>query len=101
MKILCCVAGMAISSFRVGLVDHLVERSLDPGLEVDLDLVEFGELSEGPATILAMVIHSRHPVGFHSLFVCLGIFAPVALDFDNQDMGFPFRSLKRMSSSFP
>ncbi len=65
-------------------VDHLVEFGFDLGLEVGLDLIDLGEFGEGPAAILAMVVHARHPVGLHRGFLLLGVFAPIAFDLDNQ-----------------
>ena len=39
-------------------VDHLVELAFDLGLEVGLDLVDVGELGEGPAAVRAEVVHA-------------------------------------------
>ena len=79
---------MAIASSVAGLrsdgLDHLVELAFDLGFEVGLDLVDLGELGEGPAAVGAEVVHAGHPVGFHGGLLLLGILAAVALDLDDQ-----------------
>ena len=65
-------------------VDHLVELAFDLGLEVGLDLVDLGELGEGPAAVGAEMVHAGHPVGVHRGLLLLGVLAPVALDLDDE-----------------
>jgi hypothetical protein len=42
---------------------HLAELGFHPGFEVRLDLVDLGELGEGPATVLPVVVYPGYPVG--------------------------------------
>jgi hypothetical protein len=65
-------------------IDQLVEFGFDPGFKIRLNLINFAKLGEGPAPVIAQVIHARHPIGFHGRFFLLGILAPVALNLDDQ-----------------
>lgn len=59
--------------------DHFVERRLDFGLKVRLHFIHVGELRKSPAPIVPMVVHSRHPVRVHGIFLCLRVFPFVPL----------------------
>ena len=56
----------------------------DQRLEIFLNLVDFGELHECPATIGLEVVHTGNPVGFHGGLLFFGIFTSISLDLDNQ-----------------
>ena len=49
--------------------------------------IDLGELGKGPAAILPEVVHTGNPVGVHGGFLFLGVFAPIALDLDDQVQG--------------
>ena len=53
-------------------------------LEVGFDLVDLGQLGEGPAAEGAEVVDGGHPVGVHRGLLLLRVLAPVALDLDDE-----------------
>ena len=65
-------------------LDHFVKFAFDLGREIGFDLINLGELGKRPAAILSGVVHAGNPIGVHRGFFLLGVFAPVAFDFDNQ-----------------
>ena len=73
-----------IRTHRRDQLDYLVELPCDLGLEVSLDLVNLGELGEGPAAVSFQIVHTGNPVDVHSRLLFLRVFAPVAFDLDDQ-----------------
>src|SRR6266568_4195581 len=53
--------------------EHFVELAFNLRLEVGLHLVNIGKFGEGPATVLAQVIHAGHPVRLHGGLLLFGI----------------------------
>ena len=49
-----------------------------------LNVVNMGELGEGPASVLAQGVDAGQPVGFHRVVLLPYVFTPVALDFHDE-----------------
>lgn len=64
--------------------DHTVELGLYLCLEVGFDLVDLGELGEGPAAIASVVVHAGYPVLGYRRRLLPGVLAAVAFDLDHQ-----------------
>src|SRR3546814_8233120 len=45
------------------------------------------ELSEGPAAVSLEIVHARNPVVLHRRLLVFGVFAAIALDFDDEVQG--------------
>ena len=83
MKILYCVAFIAISLFAQGLLDHFVKLSFALGFEIGFDLVDFSELGKDPVAELSEIVHPGDPLGFHGRLLFLVIFPPITFDLNN------------------
>ena len=69
---------------RSDRLNHFVELGFDLRFEVGLNLVDLGEFSERPTPVFARIVHSRHSVSVHRGLFFFGVFAEVALNFNNQ-----------------
>src|SRR3546814_12122825 len=66
---------------------HLLELGQYFVFEVDVELPDITELSEGPAAVSLEIVHARNPVVLHRRLLVFGVFAAIALDFDDEEIG--------------
>src|SRR3546814_9884138 len=66
---------------------HLLELGQYFVFEVDVELPDITELSEGQAAVSLEIVHARNPVVLHRRLLVFGVFAAIALDFDDEVQG--------------
>ena len=69
------------------MIERLVELFEDEVGKISIHGIGLSDFKEGPAAKFLKLVDAGNPVGAHGFGFDLGIFATVALDFDNEIEG--------------